>query len=499
MHDSDPSRPTLSVVMPAYNELLTLREILRRVDQVPIDKEIVVVDDCSTDGTRDLLATLERRWPEEDHPHSTLRAILLPQNGGKGRAVRAGIAAARGRITLIQDADLEYDPNDYPKLVGPILEGKADVVYGSRFVGTPRRVLYFWHSLGNKVLTTVSNMLTDLNLTDMETCYKAFRTEQLQAIPLREDRFGFEPEVTAKVARLGLRIYEVPIAYHGRSYAEGKKIGWKDGVEAFRVMLRYRLQDDVADAAIGRQTLEVLKRTGGYNTWLFRQLQPHLGRRVLEVGSGIGNLSRLLLDRERAVLTDLDPDYLLALERDFGAFENVTVTPFDLRQPPSPTITAAKVDTVFSCNVLEHVEDDLAALRHMRQALVPGGRLVLLVPAHPFAYGTLDRGLDHFRRYDRQTLRDRLTAAGFEVESLYSLNALGLAGWFVNGRLLKRRQLPRNQVGLMDRLLPLLDAERRLELPFGLSLVAVARAGAGAAASAGRGASTARRASTTRS
>ena len=235
----DPKRPKLSVVMPAYNELATIDAILERVAAVPIDKEIIVVDDGSSDGTRDRLSELAKLWTDAptDHPHATLRIVLQPKNGGKGCALRTGFAHAKGEVTIVQDADLEYDPDDYPGVVGPILEGKAEVVYGSRFPHTRRGDLASWHTLGNKVLTWSSNLLTGLRLTDMETCYKAFRTELLQSLDLREDRFGFEPEVTAQLARRGVRPLEVAITYQSRGWDEGKKIGWKDGVEAYRVMM----------------------------------------------------------------------------------------------------------------------------------------------------------------------------------------------------------------------------------------------------------------------
>ncbi len=231
----------LSVVIPAYNERPTVHELLRRVAEAPLPadmtREIVVVDDGSTDGTRELLQDL----CDNDDP-MPFNLILHEENRGKGAAVRTGLAAGEGDILLIQDADLEYDPREYPTLLGPILEGEADVVYGSRFVGgRPHRVLFFWHSLGNRFLTTLSNMLTDLNLSDMETCYKVFRREMLEGVTLRSNRFGIEPELTAKMAKRGARIYEVPISYRGRTYAEGKKIGWKDGVSAIWAILRYNL------------------------------------------------------------------------------------------------------------------------------------------------------------------------------------------------------------------------------------------------------------------
>jgi glycosyltransferase involved in cell wall biosynthesis len=223
----------LSVIIPVYNEKDTISEIVSRVGAAPFDKEIVIVDDCSIDGTRAILAELERE--------PGIRVFLQPENRGKGAALRTGFAHVSGDIVLIQDADLEYDPSDYGALLEPILSGKADVVFGSRFLGGPRRVLYFWHSVANRLLTLFSDMMTNLNLTDMETCYKVFRREVIERITITSNRFGVEPELTQKVARLGVRIYEVPVSYHGRSYSEGKKIGWKDAVSALYHILKYKL------------------------------------------------------------------------------------------------------------------------------------------------------------------------------------------------------------------------------------------------------------------
>jgi glycosyltransferase involved in cell wall biosynthesis len=226
----------VSVVIPVYNEIDTIEEILARVDKVAIKKEIIVIDDLSIDGTRERLKKIAA-------DKENVKVIYHNRNKGKGAALRTGFESVTGDIVIIQDADLEYDPNEYPKLLEPITDGRADVVYGSRFIGGPHRVLFFWHYVGNKLLTLISNALTNLNLTDMETCYKVFKSQILKDINLKSNRFGFEPEFTAKVSKMRLRIYEVPISYSGRTYSEGKKITWKDGIVALGLIFWYRFFD----------------------------------------------------------------------------------------------------------------------------------------------------------------------------------------------------------------------------------------------------------------
>lgn len=476
------ARPLLSIVIPAFNERPTIASLLRRVLATPFRKEIVIVDDGSSDGTVAALrefgiegpgATVE--IPGENGCDSHVRLLVHEVNQGKGASVRDGIAAATGDIILIQDADLEYDPSEYGKLIEPILDGRADVVYGSRFTGSPRRVLLFWHSVGNRLLTFFSNMMTNLNLTDMETCYKVFRADVIRGIPLRSKRFGIEPEITAKIARLRARIYEVPISYAGRSYLEGKKIGWRDGVAAIYTILKYALIDDTAPVDDpGYLTLRRMQALQRYNAWVAELIEPFLGDNVLEVGAGIGNMTWMIARRHAVTATDLDDRYLDRLRRMFVADSRVRVGRFDLGRDPGEDL-GGPFDSVVCLNVLEHIEDDVAALRRIHSQLRPGGRVVLVVPAIQAIYGELDRAIHHFRRYERESIEECLRAAGFEIDHLSSFNALGIPGWYLNGRILGRKSVPGVQARLNSMLVPLLRMERRLGLPWGLSLLAVGR------------------------
>ncbi|GAC1438248.1 MAG: hypothetical protein NVSMB68_09990 [Thermoanaerobaculia bacterium] len=466
---SDTNRgPLLSVVVPCYNERATVAELLRRVRQVSIDKEIIVVDDASTDGSRDVVAGLAEHWPE-------IRQILQGVNQGKGAAIRRGIAEARGDIVLIQDADLEYDPDEYPKLVQPIIDGHADVVFGSRFEGYPRRVMLYWHRLGNTFLTFLSNMTTNLDLTDMETCYKAFRREVIQSIPIRSDRFGFEPEITAKVAKRGYRIYEVPISYYGRDYWEGKKINWKDGFSAIWTILRYGLFWDQKSEPRTFTTIRRRGRLKRYNSWIWDGMKPYVGDRVLEIGAGSGAMTRFLYGRELIVATDKETAYIDRLHNAFRRRPGVTVERFDLEADDPRKLSRYSFDTVTLINVLEHTADDELALRHANELLEPDGRVIVFVPASKELYGKLDESIGHQRRYDREDLVEKLAGAGFDVEHSVYQNRLGRIAWQINSGLLGRKELPAGQSRLFDLFVPVL---RRLEgenPSTGLSLMAVGK------------------------
>src|SRR5215218_157778 len=283
-----------------------------------MERELILVDDCSTDGTSAILERLAASEP-------CVRLYRHPVNRGKGAAVRTAIEQATGDFCIVQDADLEYDPSEYPRLLQPLLDGHADAVFGSRYVrGEQTRVLPFWHSMINKFLTIVSNMFCNLNVTDMETCYKVFRTDLLKSIPVRSNRFGFEPEITMKASKRKLRIYEVPISYHGRTYEEGKKIGWKDGLKALGVILKFWLIDDLYAAPYGRGVLNNLTGTPQYLSWLAKTLRPYVGDTVLEIGAGIGNITgRLMSRRLLYVAAEKDPLHLHALRNRFLRTPNV--------------------------------------------------------------------------------------------------------------------------------------------------------------------------------
>ncbi len=463
----------LSILMPVYNEYAFIRECIRRILHVALPenvaRELVIVDDGSIDGTREILQELAETYPE-------IRLFFQDRNQGKGAAIRRAIDEMHGDLAIFQDADLEYDPNDYPAVIRPILEGYADVVYGSRYAASDfRRVLFFKHTLGNRFLTFLSNWFTDLNLTDMETCYKAFRGSVLKSIPIRCNGFGLEPEITAKVAKRNCIVYEVPVNYHGRTYAEGKKIGWKDGFKALYTILKYWLIDDCYDEHYGHNELVSLNASTRYARLISRECRKYLGRNVLEVGAGIGNLSRQLAGERHLTVTDSDPGFLDFLQNLFQGREDVSVEKMMLgNEEDQARIAEKKIDTVVALNMLEYQEDDISALKQLKTLLQNDGRLILQVPQYPGLFVEKDKETGNFRRYDKTELKQKLQDAGFNVEVIRSYNWLGLGVWVFNNMILKRRQFGRIQLKLYDSLIPLMRYLLWLPLP-GLSLFVVAR------------------------
>ena len=464
----------LSVIIPVYNERFLVGELVERVLAMSVpgvrELEVVIIDDGSKDGSTEILRRIAG-----DHPD---RIRLIEQaNQGKGAAIRRGIAEATGDLIVFQDADLEYDPRDYARLVRPFLEDGADVVYGSRYLPSERRrVLNHRHSMGNRMLTAMSNWFTDLDLTDMETCYKMFRAPLLKSIPIRSNDFALEPEITAKVAKRECRVFEVPISYLGRTYREGKKIGWKDGFKALRAMFRFWLVDDLyAEDEYGSHILHSLERAQRFNRWMAQAIEPYAGARVLEIGAGIGNITTWLLPRDLYLASDINPHYLHYLRNLALGKPYLHVDRIDLEDPHCFEPWQGRFDTVVCLNVLEHVRDPLVSLRNIASALEPGGRLLLYVPQGQHLYSSLDEVLGHRCRYSKEELAKELQATGFEVESFRDFNHFAIPGWWLNGKILKRRHFSRSQLKLFNMLVPMIRRLDPLVPGPGLGIIAVAR------------------------
>jgi glycosyltransferase involved in cell wall biosynthesis/phospholipid N-methyltransferase len=470
---------SLSVLVPVYNEQYLVAASLDRLKILEgsphLDRiEVIVVDDCSRDDTPRVLEQFRAALPATGSKLSWT-FLTHPKNGGKGRAVQTALAKATCEISVIHDADLEYHPRDLLRIVKVFVEEEADAVFGSRFAGGEvRRVLLYRHQLGNKFLTFLCNMATNLNLTDMETCYKAVRTDLLRSIPIASNDFRIEPELTIKLAKRGARIFEVPISYSGRTYAEGKKIGWRDGFAALWAILKFGLSDEIYRRdEYGSQILARLSRAPRFNAWMADTIRPFCGNSVLEIGSGVGNLTAKLIPRRKYVVSDINPLYMQTLSRlraDRPYLETAYCDVSDLDSFPR---AQGPYDTVICLNVIEHVEDDQAALSNIRDALAPGGRAIVLVPQGQWNFGTLDEVLGHKRRYDKQGLRKLAEECGFDVKELLDFNRIGTVAWYLNGKLLRRRSFGLGQVLALNLLTPIFRlVDKLLPVP-ALSLIAV--------------------------
>ena len=471
------STTSLSVLVPVFNERYLVVESLKRLrilDSSPLLSrvEVIVVDDCSTDGTSDVLrqflattGTDRIRWHFVRHE----------KNEGKGGAIRTGLAHASCEITVVHDADLEYHPADLLKIVRVFIDEGADAVFGSRFVGSEhRRVLMYRHELGNRFLTFLCNLVTNLNLTDMETCYKAVRTGLLKSIPLVSRDFRIEPELTIKLAKRQARIFEVPIRYSGRTYLEGKKIGWRDGARALAAIGRFTLSDDIyREDEFGSRILARLSRAPRFNAWMADTIRGLCGERVLEIGGGVGNLTLQLIPRSTFVVSDVNPLYLQTLQNLIPDRPYLSVRYCDVTEMSTFPDDEGPFDTIICLNVIEHINDHRRALENIRSVLAPSGNVIVLVPHGPWNFGTLDDVLGHVRRYTPETLRSVAQESGLRVVDLRYFNRVGTIAWWLNGRILRRRSFGLVQIKILNLVVPLMRlAERFTWLP-SLSLIGV--------------------------
>src|SRR5277367_1261662 len=482
--DADRKRTSasLSVIVPAYNEQYLVEASLERLKILGVSPllhlvTVIVVDDGSTDETAEAIARF-RSSLEADTRGSKLQWLWLAhdKNQGKGAAIRTGLSRVDTELVVIHDADLEYHPRDLLQMVELFLYEDADAVFGSRFMsGGYKRALFFRHALGNKLLTFLCDVVSDLNLTDMETCYKMTRADLLKSIPLESSTFDVEPELAIKLAKRGARIFEVPISYSGRTYREGKKIGWKDGVRALWAILRYGASSRIySEDAHGGEILERLNRAPRFTRWMADVVTPHVGDRVLEIGAGIGNMSIHLMPRSLYWATDVNPYYLNYLEtlRSTRPYMRVGYTD-GMKAETYPT--DQNFDTVVCLNVIEHVQDDVGALRNIHDALSEDGRAVVLVPFGPQLYGSLDEVLGHCRRYTEEQLTEVAQRAGFQIERILKFNRPGVPAWWFNGKVLRRQTFGRGQIRLLNLLTPIFRRiDRWLPLP-PLSIIAVLR------------------------
>jgi len=470
---------TLSILVPVYNEQYLVQPSLERLkilaESPLLDRiEIIVVDDGSTDNTAAVLREFENSLAGSPDPKLEWLFLRHGINQGKAAAIQTALVRANAELTVIHDSDLEYHPLDLLKMVRVFLDEQADAVFGSRFLASEyRRVLFFRHELGNRFLTLLCNVVSDLNLTDMETCYKMVRTTLLKSIPLVGKGFEIEPEISIKLAKRGARIFEVPIRYAGRTYQEGKKIDWMDGLRAIFAILRFGFSDYIyAEDVYGSQVLGRLNRAPRFTKWMADVIRPYVGEKVLEIGAGIGNLTLQLIPRRMYWASDINPLYLTYLEN-IGLNRPYMRVGYTDGENSESFPKEQKFDTVICLNVVEHLADDLAALNNIRGVLEDGGRAIVLVPCGPWLFGTLDEVLGHQRRYTKKQLVELAEKAGFHLENVMAFNRVGVIAWWLNGRLLRKRTFGLWQIKMLNLLTPLFRVlDNFLPLP-SLSLIAV--------------------------
>ncbi len=465
-------RPVLAVIIPVYNKVDTVERLIRRLLSSPINLELrlYVVDDASKDGSDEILVDLAAKDPR-------ITVLFHTVNQGKGMAIRTAINAAEGDFAVIQDVDFECNPEEYDRILAPLVNGDADAVFGSRYLRRDKRTVFsFWHSLGNWFLTILFNIGHDIHLTDIETCYQPMSLKLLKNLRLTTDRFGIEYELAARLVAVGARIIEVPISYKARNYQQDGKIRWKDGFQAFCLMLKFRYVDKIPCTDVGMVRHLAMAAVPCYQQALANDIKPFLGARVLEVGAGIGNLARNLTDTKALFLSESIPEYYRQLSFTMQNFNNVTVSTNDLFAIANKEwAKRLRLDTVVCVNQLEYLDDDRSGLSHLAEVVEEGGRLILCVPCHDFLYGRLDMALGMRRRYDFKGITDLIDNVGLQVEHTQWRGKILMLGWFIQGKLLHSQFFSSKPLALLNIFSPILKVlDQWLPLK-GLSLLVVAR------------------------
>ena len=462
-------QPLLSIIVPVYNEEKTVKKLVKKVDQVNIDKQIIIVDDGSRDDSQKIIKDLKTKSPLIKKYHR--------QNKGKGSAIQTGLRFATGKYIVVQDADLEYYPQDLEKLIEPLKRGESNVVYGSRFKYAERGIYSnFWFYSGGQIVNWLANFLYGLDITDEPTCYKIMDTQLLKSLKLEATGFEFCPEVTAKLALRGEKIIELPIRYKPRHFDEGKKINWLDGLIAIQTLLKYRFQKKKNSMTSG---LEMVSLAKNYNHWIFSQFARYVKGDVLEIGGGIGTFTGMLTDKADTVTSlEIDKKYIQQLNNKFKNNSKVKVKNLDLTKKFHLQKLRGKFDLIVIINVLEHIKDHRQMLKNLEFKLRPGGKLFVFVPAHQCLYSQWDKSVGHYRRYSKEELSKLVQQAGLNIKKVSYFNPIGAFGWWLN-KLLESQPGDKGltwQTLLFDRLIVPIHVclENIIKSPFGQSLVLIA-------------------------